>query len=141
MVPLPKRRWFQWSLRTLFIVVTVMGILVAWTIHDLNWIRERHSFEDAGRVVKKIDPSTLITAPGMLWLFGEKGHRDVIFYINLTGRPSDADANVRDTDLHQEMLQAKSLFPEATISVARIFSLLDPTVPDDCPGFPSPVIK
>jgi hypothetical protein len=34
----PNRRWFQWSLRTLFVVVTVFG---CWLGYEFNWIRQR----------------------------------------------------------------------------------------------------
>jgi hypothetical protein len=37
----PKRRWPRFTLRTLFIVVTVFG---CWLAYELNWIRERHQF-------------------------------------------------------------------------------------------------
>ena len=36
----PRRRWFRFSLRTLFVVVTVLG---CWLGYQLNWIRERHA--------------------------------------------------------------------------------------------------
>jgi hypothetical protein len=35
----PKRRWFRFGLRTLFVLVTVIG---AWLGYHFNWIRERH---------------------------------------------------------------------------------------------------
>ena len=37
----PKRRWFRWSLRTMFVVVTVVAVLLGW---ELKFIRERHEF-------------------------------------------------------------------------------------------------
>jgi hypothetical protein len=37
----PKRRGFQFSLRTLFIVLTLVGI---WLGYHVNWIRQRHRF-------------------------------------------------------------------------------------------------
>jgi hypothetical protein len=37
----PKRRWPRFSLRTLFVVVTVLG---CWLGYQLNWIRQRHDF-------------------------------------------------------------------------------------------------
>ena len=40
MTPAPKRRW-TFTLRTLFVVVTVFGI---WLGYEMNWIRERHAF-------------------------------------------------------------------------------------------------
>ena len=37
----PKRRWFQWSLRTLFVVMALFG---CWLGYEVNWIRERHTW-------------------------------------------------------------------------------------------------
>ena len=37
----PKRRWFRFSLRTLLIVVTIIGIVLAWRAHELRLIRQR----------------------------------------------------------------------------------------------------
>src|SRR5438445_2478074 len=118
-----KRRRFSYSLRTLFVAMTTVGFLLAWSLYELNWIRERHRLEESGRVHRTADPSNVTLAPGLLWLFGEQGHRRVVFYIDLTGHPSDDDAKVYNTDLHQEMRKAKELFPEATIAVTRIFLL------------------
>jgi hypothetical protein len=37
----PRRRWFQFGLRTLFIVMTVVALLLAW---ELSFIRERQAW-------------------------------------------------------------------------------------------------
>jgi hypothetical protein len=36
MTPAPKRRWFQFSLRTLFVVVTVLCVWLAWNINTVG---------------------------------------------------------------------------------------------------------
>jgi hypothetical protein len=41
MTPAPKRRWFRFSLRTLFVAVTVFAI---WLGLELKFIRERRDF-------------------------------------------------------------------------------------------------
>ncbi len=70
----PNRRWFRFafSLRTLFVVVTVLG---CWLGYQVNWIRERHSL-----IVGYGDEETVIacpvepgTAPWSLRLLGERG--------------------------------------------------------------------
>jgi hypothetical protein len=38
MVAAPKRRWFRFSLRTMFVVVT---ITCGWLSYEANWIRQR----------------------------------------------------------------------------------------------------
>lgn len=78
----------------------------------------------------------------MLWLFGEDGHRNVTFWIDLRGGPSDLYARTYDTDLYQELLEAKRIFPEAIVSVDRIYSLSDPTVPEVIPDLPAlPILR
>ncbi len=75
----PKRRWFRFSLRTLFVVVTVFGI---WLGYELNWIRERHAIIERCTGVNPTFPgrppvyisNPSPAAPGMLWIFGERGY-------------------------------------------------------------------
>jgi hypothetical protein len=40
----PRRRWFAFTLRTMFVGVTMLGILSAWVGYSYNWIIERHQF-------------------------------------------------------------------------------------------------
>jgi hypothetical protein len=42
LVTAPKRRW-SFSLRTLFVVVTLFCCIVGWVSYQLNWIREREN--------------------------------------------------------------------------------------------------
>src|SRR4249919_3316018 len=52
MTALPKRRWFRFSLRTMFVVVTIFGVWLGW---QLNIVRERKAIlvemEQTHRVV------------------------------------------------------------------------------------------
>jgi hypothetical protein len=73
-----KRRWFRFSLRTMFVVVTVVAIFVGYHVH---WIRERHSLLDRakqppGRDIIEL-PGEPLSAPGLLWLFGERGVAEI----------------------------------------------------------------
>jgi hypothetical protein len=43
MTPAPKRRWFRYSLRTLFVVVTVFGV---WLGFQLKTVRDRRDLTD-----------------------------------------------------------------------------------------------
>lgn len=76
----PKRRWYQFSLRTMFVGMTVACLVLAWVGYSLNWIKERHDWRDnpahVGFAVmyEHADGSdTPVTAPGWLWVFGEQG--------------------------------------------------------------------
>jgi hypothetical protein len=40
----PRRRWFRWSLRTMFVVVTAAAFLCGWVVYQLNWIRQRRDY-------------------------------------------------------------------------------------------------
>ena len=40
----PKRRWFRFSLRTLFVVVTIISLPLGWIAYQLSWIQQRHHF-------------------------------------------------------------------------------------------------
>ena len=41
MTPPPKRRWLRWSLRTLFVVVTVVA---CWLAYAIPWIKAHREF-------------------------------------------------------------------------------------------------
>jgi hypothetical protein len=83
----PKRRWFRFafSLRTLFVAVTVFG---CWLGYSLNWINQRHAFIADEVLARERHPThdtwsasiagrrttpPLPRAPGMLWVLGEGG--------------------------------------------------------------------
>ena len=67
----PRRRWLRFSLRTLFVLMLVASLPLAWMGYSLNWIRERH--EAFGRNRAAVEDAGNVTAPGGLWLFGEQG--------------------------------------------------------------------
>jgi hypothetical protein len=44
MAEVPKtRRWFRFSLRTLFVVVVLMACAAGWVVYHVNWVRQRHA--------------------------------------------------------------------------------------------------
>ncbi len=55
----PKRRRFRFSLRTLFVVVTVFGVWLGWTLHHIHLRRQAISEIEAhgGDVVYGVDLS------------------------------------------------------------------------------------
>jgi hypothetical protein len=72
----PKRRWYQFSLRTFFVLVTIVCIGFGWWVHWCKeWIRQRHEALERGEVrdVSDFSDHERPRAPSGLWLFGEKG--------------------------------------------------------------------
>ncbi len=95
----PRRRWFRFSLRALFLVVTAFG---CWLGYQLNWIRQREEFLASGRGSESIYVISHqpIRAPRVLSLLGERGR--VLIEV------SDS----------RDVAEARRLFPEANISHA-----------------------
>src|SRR4029078_4971425 len=63
----------RFSLRTLFVLVTIIGIGAGWVTHQLNWIRQRHAFIQAYEL-GLLCYSPPIPPPWHLRLFGEQGY-------------------------------------------------------------------
>ena len=118
-----RRRWFRFSLRTLFVAVTVVA---SWLGYQLNWIMQRKGYlQEVTQRAKAIEGNFMpiltaresweaerACAPGLLWLFGEKGVR--VLYV-----PISMDGLVRGQTIaanHPDATKAKQLFPEAEAS-------------------------
>ena len=116
----PKRRWFRFSLRTLFLVVTVFCLWLGW---QASVVRERksllRSLENDPHLL--FDPLHTSFGPGkMVLTFGTlTNHRDgpyVPWFRRMLG-----DDNVTSLGLPSEMTEEdlrrfKIAFPEAVIS-------------------------
>jgi hypothetical protein len=121
MMLLNKRRWFRFSLRTLFVVVTVFA---CWLGYELNWIRQRHAFvaRQNALVIERFNEryagmvsyqlSITKHAPFPLWLMGEKG---IVCFPVLCVRTKDTVPFDRSWDDYPESREARRLFPEAKI--------------------------
>jgi hypothetical protein len=73
---------------------------MTWIGYELTWIRQRHAaLSNASHL------DGLVTAPGLLWLFGEQGFReiDVVF----------ATKNTPPNAVRAETKRIADLFPEA----------------------------
>jgi hypothetical protein len=121
MTTAPNRRWFRWSLQTMFVVVTAFA---CWLGYELNWIKQRHElltkhqayFTEVGIDLSQAGPTPAPRAPGLLWLFGERGHAevDLLFLI-------DKEEDRTPPEAFPDVRLAKRLFPEAEIEAA-VFS-------------------
>jgi hypothetical protein len=116
--PPTHRRCFRYSLRMLFVVVTVLAVFLAYPV---NRMRERHQFlaEEEARLSLNAtelihnslldSPKTpLPSAPRLLRLLGEPGHSHVNIQV-------DSIENSTDRDIERAK-RAKLLFPEASIN-------------------------
>lgn len=123
MTPAPKRRWFRFSLRTLFVVVTVF---CSWLGYELNWIRERHELLARQKAIavgsEEIAlptcglswlwvPPKVDRAPSPLWIFGEQP----ITNLEITQIVDDDVLNQPQIAEQREFELAHSLFPEAIV--------------------------
>jgi hypothetical protein len=100
----PKRRWFRYSLRTLFVVVTVFGIWLGWNLHEVNersrmagWIAA-----EGGSVNKGPPPRPWKTMPWSWFVLGADPVSTIVF--------GGSDRYTRD-----DLRRAEALFPEADI--------------------------
>ena len=118
-----NRRWFRFSLRTLFVGMTLLG---GWLGYEVNWLRERHAML-AAREAWVLEGSTPhlslaalqahlppeergpATAPGGLWLFGEQGVTELRVFI-----PNFDQA--RTCESYEVSMRASRLFPESILS-------------------------
>jgi hypothetical protein len=91
--PKTKRRWYQFSLRTMFVLVVVVSIPMAWVGFQFNWIRQRRQWL-RGHAHTTVDPPTPI--PASLAIFGETGVQSTWYFPG-------------------EEAEARRLFPEAII--------------------------
>jgi hypothetical protein len=115
----PRRRWYQFSLRTMFLLLTFVAAPLAYHLH---WIRQRHQFlvfvdrnnhnQVLGEWVNPAIPRNSKTprAPWLLWLFGEPHQSQIVVSID---NPDPAAAG---EEAQERMQTAKRLFPEATIN-------------------------
>jgi hypothetical protein len=105
----PNRRWFQWSLRTLFVVVTALCV---WLGYHLNWIRERHALLDEPNVTASFLP--MQHAPSFsLRLLGERGANSVFLEYPDWVFPKSSESD----EAQKQKQRSARFFPEAEVRV------------------------
>jgi hypothetical protein len=104
MTTAPKRRW-SFSLRMLFVVVTVLATLLSWIAYNLNWIRQRHALLARSRG----HTDGFASPPGALWLFGEQGFGEVEFIFVVDHFEDQPFSS------YEDFMRVQRAFPEARI--------------------------
>jgi hypothetical protein len=91
-------------------VVMTLFALFLW--HHIDWIKQRNQALEAEWAIDYPDSMypTTPRAPGLLWLFGEQGYAHLVL----------------DTGEHPNAVkEARSLFPEAALSIGSFFTRND----------------
>src|SRR6185295_13425527 len=103
----PRRRWFRFSLRTLFLVVAILGVFHGWLGVQLKWMYDRHealqwALDHKEPVVISLEPPE-VELPWQLTLLGERPQRTTFYFAPCT-----------DEQLAQ-IERVRKLFPEANV--------------------------
>ncbi|HEY4308262.1 MAG TPA: hypothetical protein VGN12_02320 [Pirellulales bacterium] len=109
--PEHTHRWFRFSLATMFVVVTMVGLFLGWRAWCLDWIQQRWDVMDERCMdyVSGVGGDGYPKAPFMLRMFGEQGcDKLTVAFFN-----ADPDAALTPKQ-QREFLRIKGLFPEAT---------------------------
>ena len=99
------RRWFRFSLRTIFVLIAFFGIALAWVHAQFQWIAERQQ----AREWLKSNEFLVITncgpmpGPWSIRLFGERGAAEIVA----------ADDYAKAGPYSEDKM--KRLFPEARV--------------------------
>ena len=128
--PLPpkcKRRWFQFSLRTLLIFTLIFAVACAWFTGKVERKRRERAAVEAlvkkgARVTYDYNLVRSATPPGprwVRWLLGENYFSEVV-WVNMFGNVGDDDlANVAEFE-HLELLEVLGPgLPTRDLSISR----------------------
>jgi len=108
---MPRRRWFRYSLRTLFMVVTVTGAATGWLLREWRFVAQRQAaIAQAWEIFDPAPPfkSKLEVA--------NRSKPRIAFWRTLMG---DKAISVITTEPEQDLAQLKALFLEAQVQVGN----------------------
>jgi hypothetical protein len=102
MTPAPNRRWFAYSLRTLFVAVTVFACVIAWIVGEVRFVNQRwemraYLYDRGGHIYWYENVAPPATPFWRKWLGDFSG--------NKVGVPDTCDAGIRS--------EVMRLFPES----------------------------
>ena len=111
MTQAPKRRWFSFSLRTMFIVVTVGGCWLGWHVeHARNCARLLRDLNSRGAIIQ----TSLLSTGAIYWQDASRGEKTTSWMWRLLGFGQIdqlflADGHFTNVDVDQ----LEALFPKA----------------------------
>jgi hypothetical protein len=117
----------RFSLRSLMLAVTALGIFAAYQVHWINqrrdymlewhypgWPVNPHRFSNASRRTIEMNSASFSDrgAPYLLWLFGERRAVSIWLRVGIKDvtRTGEITATIKRS--HPDLKRAKSLFPE-----------------------------
>jgi hypothetical protein len=105
----PDRRRFRWSLRTMFVVVTVFAVWLGWHFSDIHQRQVMRNLIKANKGAVVVDPrddgNPSPDIPKWRRLLGDEGAVDFIA--------------LPDTSSDEQVSQVRRLFPEAQVIRAK----------------------
>ena len=113
-------RWFRFSLRTFFVVLTLFGV---WLGMQWKWIRDRRAYlaEHPRALSAPRSTDTPASAPGALGLFGEHS----VTRLNVIA--DDWVVRRKNRQSCPQAIAARKLFPESIIMVGTTSNMLADT--------------
>ena len=114
MTPVPKRRW-SYSLRTLFVVVTVLALLLGWLSWNLPKVLERDRFLK-GFAIVNLKPNPARTR---LYMTLHDPYGVPYSWRLLGAKPVGNWVQERDGIEEEELERLRDLFPEAKFSLVN----------------------
>ena len=117
----PKRRWFAYSLRTLFVVVTMLCVVLGWLAYSIRWISQRHDALAHLHIGSYAGPGGVVCNNVMLDLsqqFLAQAARDVKppWSIRLLGETGVGTISVYGPNHATIAENLARLFPEASVN-------------------------
>jgi hypothetical protein len=110
-----RRRWFQFGMRGLLVGLTLLALIFTWGAYNLSWLRQRRAVIEDFQNWSTLDWEPMPSAPGLLWIFGEKGYAVLTRTVHVNHGTEATD------EVYEEMRRIQVLFPESSIELA-VFS-------------------